>query len=924
MDDPTRAGTAADGFGHGLARARSRAARVLRLEAGWPTLLPAVAALAGFAILALLALPQKLPDWLQVALVLLLAAFAAERVWRVLRRAAPVPDAAVDRRIEHRSGLRHRPLQTLADWPAGEADPLQDAIWQAHRARALASLRRLRSGPPRLGLWEHGAGRLAVLLLPGLLLASMVAGPAAPQRLASGFLPGLFQLPGPAPWMQAWITPPDYARLAPVFLTDPHGTVTMPSGSLLQVSLTGLRAPPGLIVRDLGASGGAPAAAAARFSRLSDGSWSLSSTLEGSTRVQLHGNGRALADWSIRITPPPTAVLAWDGAPGAAKEPWRTRLPWRVDDPYGLNTLTAEIRLADPKAATVPVLRVPIVIAPGTRLAHGAALPDLSADPRAGEPVVARLVASDLSGRITQGPEARFTLPARPFRNPLARAVLDTRKRLALGHEPRDDAAADLEALGEAPGQFASDSGMFLNLSSITTLLHQDNVADAPAIDEAVDRAWELALALEDGLHNDRPGARAAAEVRAAREAVAAQLDRMRQLGDKGQADREQSELERRIQALSTAIARRMQTLAEQARRDHSVLPPMPDAKMLSGDDLSRMMQQMRDDASHGRAGQAMQRLAQMQSMLDRMRAATPQDLQSAQQQAEAQRQVREQMAGLQDLVRRQSTLLDQTQSRNGAAEKQSRQASGPELDPQAAELLRRLGIPQADEEGAPSETPSAEAPSDGSTDAPENFEPPHRPPPPSPAELAQRRAAEQGRQAQREADTRVQRSLSRALEELGQEFKALAGSQPGGFDEARRAMGSARAALAAGHDQSAEDAQQQALAALQKGAGQMQQALASGQGGAAVLLPGMTGGGGEGSEPGQEEADGDDRPGPRDPLGRPVAGGLHADDGDTHVPDKAEAMRAREIEQELRRRDTDRTRAPDELNYLDRLLKPF
>ncbi len=85
-----------------------------------------------------------------------------------------------------------------------------------------------------------------------------------------------------------------------------------------------------------------------------------------------------------------------------------------------------------------------------------------------------------------------------------------------------------------------------------------------------------------------------------------------------------------------------------------------------------------------------------------------------------------------------------------------------------------------------------------------------------------------------------------------------------------------------------------------------------------------MTGGGGEGSEPGQEEADGDDRPGPRDPLGRPVAGGLHADDGDTHVPDKAEAMRAREIEQELRRRDTDRTRAPDELNYLDRLLKPF
>ena len=923
--------SASGGFGHGLTRARSRAMRVLRIEAGWPTLLPALAALAGFAILALLALPQKLPEWLQVALVLLLAGFGAARVWRGLRRAAPVSAAAIDRRIERHSGLRHRPLQTLADRPAGAADPVQHAIWQAHRARALASLQRLRSGPPRLGLWEHRSGRLAVLLLPGLLLAWIVAGPAAPGRLASGFLPGLFQLPGPAPWMQAWITPPDYARMAPVFLTDPHGAVTMPAGSVLQVSLTGLRAAPGLAVRDVDAAAAAPAAAP-RFSRLSDGSWSLTSTLDASQRLLLRGNGRALADWPIRITPPPTAVLAWDGAPGAAREPWRTRLPWRVDDPYGLNTLTAEIRLADPKAAAaVPVLRVPIAVTPGTRLAHGAALPDLSADPRAGEAVVARLVATDMSGRTTQGPEARFTLPARPFRNPLARAVLDTRKRLALGREPRDDAAADLEALGEAPGQFASDSGMFLNLSSITTLLHQDEVADAPAIDEAVDRAWELALALEDGLHNDRPGARAAAEVRAAHEAVAAQLERMRQLGDKGQTDREQAELERRIQALSAAIARRMQTLAEQARRDHSVLPPMPDARMLSGGELSRMMQQMRDDAAHGRAGEAMQRLAQMQSMLDRMRAATPQDLQSAQQQAEAQRQVHEQMSGLQDLVRRQSTLLDRTQSREGAAEKQSRQSSAAALDPQAAELLRRLGIPQTDEEGAPQEAPPGdvppgEAPSgDGSTDAPENFEPPHRPPPLSPAELAQRQAAEQGRQAQRGADTRVQRSLSRALEELGQEFKALAGAQPGGFEDARRAMGSARAALAAGHDQTAEDAQQQALAALQKGASQMQQALAAGQGGAAVLLPGMAGAsGGDGSDPGQEEAEGDDRSGPRDPLGRPVAGGLHADDGDTHVPDKAEAMRAREIEQELRRRDTDRTRAPDELNYLDRLLKPF
>ena len=941
-----------------LPRLRRRAGRILRLEGCWPILLPALAALCGFAVLALLLLPQRLPFWLHLPLVLLLAAFVASRAWHALRGTTPASGDMIDRRIEQRSGLRHRPLQTLLDRPAGgAADALQQAVWQAHRERARAGLHRLRAGPPRLGLLGHDAGRLSLVLLPVLALAWIWAGTAAPGRLASGFLPGLFDPPGPAPRMQAWITPPDYARMAPVFLTDPRGESTMPFGSVLQVSLTGLHGAPRLATRDLDPghplSGDGPG-----FTRLSEGSWSLTRTLDGSAGFSLRGNGRALADWTIRIAPLPATLLAWDGAPGAAagsSEPWRTRLPWRVGHPYGLNTLLAEIRLADPgqSGRAIPVLRVPIPLAPGTRQAHGATLSDLSADPRAGEVVIARLVATDVTGQTTQGPEARFTLPVRPFRNPLARAVLDMRKRVALGRESRGDGADDLQALAEAPGQFASDTGMFLNFASIAALLREDEVADAPAVEETTGRLWELALALEDGLHNDRPGARAAADVRAARQSVAEQLDRMRQLGDKGQSDKEQSELERRIQALSQAIARRMQALAEQARRDHTTLPPMPDAKVLSGADLGRMMQQMRDAAAHGHAQEAMRQLEQMQSMLDRMRAATPQDLQSLQEQAEAQRQAQEQTDALRDLVRRQSTLLDQTQSRRSAQEKENRQNPDGGLDPQAQELLRRLGIPQSgDEEGGqpfgqapgqmPFDTQEAEQapdgrppdgrppdakPWDGSTDAPENFAPnPANSPAQRSREQASRRAAEQARAGQQNQDARVQHSLARALDELGQEFKALSGAQPGGFDDAQQAMASARAALAAGHDQLAQDAQQQALADLQKGSRQMQQALASGRGGAPMLMPGMSGGS-AGSQPGdqgQEESESEGGNGQRDPLGRPVAGGPHADDGDTHVPDKAEQMRAREIEQELRRRDTDRTRAPDELNYLERLLKPF
>ena len=881
-----------------LERTRRRAARSLAVERGWPELLPAVAVICGFAVLAELALPQALPLWLQVVVVLGLAAYAASRIWHVLRRVPAPTAAAIDRRIEQRSGLLHRPLQTLADRPAGIADAARDAAWQAHHARTRQGLYPLRAGAPRPGLWRYPAGRLTVGLLAALALSWTLAGAdGGMMRLASGFLPGVLALPGPAPRMQAWITPPPYAGSAPVFLTDPHGENTVPAGSVLQVSLTGLESAPRLSIRSLKAV----AADTPHFVRLAPGSWSLHAALARDIRLSLRGNGRRLADWTLHVTPLPPSLVAWDGKPGPSRQAWRTRLPWRVSDPYGVTRLDATIRLAQPQLGTqrggLPPLRVPIPIEPDTRAAHGVALPDLTADPRAGEAVVADLAATDSAGHAVRSSDAPFTLPERHFRSPLARAVLDTRKRLALGRETRVEAADDLEALGGAPGQFANDSGLFLNLVAVAALLRNDDAPNSTTIDETTNRLWELALALEDGLHNDRDVARANTDIRAAQQAVTAQLQHMRALGDKGQSSKEQSELQRRIQALSAAIARKMQALAQEAARAHTVLPPMPDAHMLSGRDLARMLQQMRDDAAHGDTTAAMRKLAQMQAMLDHMRAATPQDLQQAQAQAQAQREAREQTEGLRDLIHRQAALLDQTQARRNARARAERAQAPPGVDPQTAELLRRLGIPPRDIEG--------------------DSGAPHATLPETPAVQAERRS-----------EAQVQHALARALGGLGEEFRTLTGKQPGGFDKARRDMDTARQALSTGRDQPAQQAQQQALAALQKGGQQMQQMLSSGSGASAMLMPGM--GGGSGGElgqdgPGQDDTDPGEQSGaPRDPLGRLVSSGPQADDGDTHVPDKFQQMRARTIEKELRKRDSDRTRPTPELDYLGRLLKPF
>ncbi len=60
------------------------------------------------------------------------------------------------------------------------------------------------------------------------------------SRLAMAFQPMLPpETPPPATELQAWITPPAYTRLAPIFLKPDSGTVSVPAGARLTISVTG-------------------------------------------------------------------------------------------------------------------------------------------------------------------------------------------------------------------------------------------------------------------------------------------------------------------------------------------------------------------------------------------------------------------------------------------------------------------------------------------------------------------------------------------------------------------------------------------------------------------------------------------------------------------------------------------------------------
>lgn len=853
-------------------RGRRRHARiVLWFEYLWPALWPALGVVGAFVCLALFGVVDLLPPWPHAALLVLTVAGTSLLLWRGLRRTTPPDPAAADRRLERASGLRHRPLASLADSPAA-TDPAGQALWRAHVARAGRELQRgLRVGVPRPGLAARDRRALRSGLVVALVASLVVAGADAPSRLGRALLPGF--APGaapPPPSLQAWITPPGYTGLPPLFLSAGGGAVSVPAGSELTASVTGGSGEP-----VLGLDG-----VMTPFRALDAASWQAERPLDAGGRLAVRRHGRLMAAWDLTVVADAAPRAAWTEPPGARAPdaadtaPRETRLPWTASDDYGVVALEAEIRLAG-RSDAAP-LTVPIPLAGHPKSARGTALRDLTASPWAGLPVVARLLARDGAGQVGASEAARFTLPERVFHNPVARAVVQVRKDLTLHPEQSDQTEADLAAIADAPDAFDNDRSIYLNLSAIASLLAHGR--DAAVVPEAQDRLWQLALRLEENA-TDRT-ARALAEARAAaREALEKAQNGAAAPGD----------LQKKLEALRAAIQRHMQALADQAKREGGH-PYDPEAEHVTAGDLDRMARQAAQAAREGRMDEAEKQLGQLERMLDQLQQAMNQKQGPGQaRNGEQRRRGRQQMSALQDMVQREGSLLDGTQQRSGAA--------------------------------AP--------PDDTGTMPPEPAAPPGALPEPAPGDAQRREEQQRGREA------RVQKALRRALGELMQEYGELTGKVPGSLGEADQAMRDAGEALAQGQDQEAGNAQRRAIQALQKGGRQMSQQMARQFG----LSPRQGEGQGEDDDAGTQQegqeqageggqAQGDDgrRDSRRDPLGRISRDGTSGSDdsSDTHVPDKMEQLRTREIQDELRRRGADRTRSQRELDYINRLLQSY
>ncbi len=646
MTDPDRLDP--DRFNRRLARRRALAWLAILFERLWPVLWPPLGVFGAFVCLALLNETRVLPPLGQAALLALAVLAGVALLGRGLVRLRAPGRGAVDRRLELASGLAHRPLAALADRPAmgdrvGDAAAL--AVWRAHLARATRQISRLRVGAPHPGLARRDRRALRGGLVVALVACAGVAGADAPARLGAALHPTLPRgTPVPATELQAWITPPAYTALPPVFLKPGSGALSVPAGSRLTVSVTGGSGTPRLEL------GGQPTA----FRALDAASFQADRTLSESGRLVVRRDG-VLAAWDLTVVPDHPPVAAWTAPPGVGRARLHTRLPWRATDDYGVTGLTAELRLRDRPDA--PALIVPIPL-PGTaKEAHGATEQDLSAHPWAGLPVIARLVARDGAGQSGISADAPLVLPERNFRNKEAQALIAIRKGLSLHPEGRRDALAGLDALLVEPGSIGKDPGTYINLSGIYYLLEFDH--DPTVIDQAQERLWRLALRLEEG-----GAARTDRTLQAARQAAQEALARQR--AEPSEAHR--AELEAKLRALRDAIRQHMQAMMQQLRAQQLPRAPVdPNARRLSARDLERMAERALDAARKGSTEQAAQAMAELERALDALRDAKPMT-EADRARAAERRKAREGVSAVQDLLTRQGGLLDHAQDRTREA----------------------------------------------------------------------------------------------------------------------------------------------------------------------------------------------------------------------------------------------------------------
>jgi uncharacterized protein (TIGR02302 family) len=631
-----------------LANAVERARRVLLWEQLWPALVGFASAVGLFVAASWADVWALLPPPARPFLLFAFIALAAYAGAPLLRLHRPGRRASL-RRLDVASGRPHRPASALDDeLGTRREDPVSRALWEAHRERMLAETQDLAVGLPSPRLVERDRFALRALVLLLLIATWFLATGEHGKRVMMAF--DWTGPAAPAPYrIDAWVTPPAYTGRPPLLLSGVRsgepvsegraaGPIEVPAGSVVTIRATGIGTldlrTRGNGLKEMAATDGPQPPAGTIERRL---------TIAASGQLALHDVGDADLVWSfnaIADRPPTIAMTREANVVGRGA----LSLGYRLEDDYGVTAAEARLRLkALPEGAHPLYDLTPFPLSlpqARTRSGVGETVKDLTEHPFAGAMVQLLLVARDDAGNEGVSDTVELALPQRSFANPLARALVEQRRILALDAGRRPQVERALDALAIAPERFTPDTATYLGLRAAYWRLA--NAHDDDALREAADYLWQMAVQLEDGNMAD-----AERELRAAEDAL-------RQALERGAGEEELKQL---TDNLRQALDRFMRELAEEMRRNPGRQAEQPldnNARLLRPQDLQAMIDKLENLARSGSRDAARRMLEELQAMLDSLDRRRSGDM--AGQDGE-----RDAFDELGDMLRNQQQLRDQT-----------------------------------------------------------------------------------------------------------------------------------------------------------------------------------------------------------------------------------------------------------------------
>ena len=600
-----------------LAHALTRARWALFWERLWPAVAAVATAVGLFLAVSWLGLWLWLPPLGRAIGLFGFAVLAAAATAPLLFVRFPSQAEGL-RRLDRASGIAHRPATSLADEIATPRDdPWSIALWRAHVERMLKSARGLQPGlpAPRLAARDPIALRALVLIL--VIATFIAAGGDRARRVAAAFdwqgvvAPKNFRL-------DAWVSPPTYTLKPPVILPGIRpgevqqampGAIAVPAGSVLVVRASGN------VNLDVAVSGGLAPTNLNASPQLPPGAEERRFVINESGAANVRGVvGHDIA-WAFNAVPDraPTIELTKDPEPQARGA---LQVTYKVDDDYGVVDAHAKFELKPPSTAAKEAPR-PLYGPPDTalllaqqRMRSGVSqtIKDFSDHPWAGADVTMTLVARDEAGNEGHSQPFELRLPQRMFVKPLAKALIEQRRVLALNADARDRVSIALDALTIAPERFIPESAVFLGLRAIYWNLAQAKSDDD--LREVVARLWSMATQIEDGNVSD-----AELALRQAQEALREALER-------GASD---EEIKRLTEQLRAALDKFLQALAEEIRKHPEMARRAdPNGHYLRSQDLKNMIDRLEQMARSGSKDAAKQLLDQLQQMLENLQMARP------------------------------------------------------------------------------------------------------------------------------------------------------------------------------------------------------------------------------------------------------------------------------------------------------------